>query len=289
MKKKNLLLGVLALTGALALASCDNSQGDNSNTTVSTPSTETTTATTTTTAANENDVVEDEFFEAHTVNDFEKDIDVSNLDRFNLSLKQKVLMSKALSEISFTSIDGSFSSYENEYYLSALHEYKQTTKCSGKIFKNDVVQYSVDNKVTFDGQESSLYMPVSGPTYSVASLSSAKLASTPKVVSPMMSGSYTENVTVAYSNNYVYSHSKGESMYYGAEDYKNVYYSTLDDVVDTLKSRMHLTSFTSGMSISSPLYKIDDNHLVTKLNYSTTNPIPLFQTMLRDIFTSPTT
>lgn len=256
MKKKNFFLCALALTGALALASCG---GNNSNVTSNTDLVSTSASEVTTTNnenENENVVEEDEFFETHTANDYQRNADTSNLDIFVPSLKQKLMISKAFSDLSFTSFNGFISNSNSSYYQNNLHEYKHVTKCSGKLYSNDVIDYTLDFKTTMDGQD--YFMP-----YLSSSLVKASSLSGKVPYGPM--GNYTENVTCAYYNNYIYSHREDRSSYENYES-NNVQNKTMDYVLSSLKSNLNLGS--SSLSSMGNMYKIDDNHFVTTVNYS---------------------
>ena len=265
MKKQKLFLCALALSGALALASCNGKPAETTNSVLSTGEPENTTTNTngnTTGNENVNVVDENQFFVAHTANDYEKNVDTEKLERFNPSLKQKIMIQKAVGDLNFTSAICAVTEAEAGYYLNGLHERKSVMNFSSKYYSNDVLTYSMNSKVTVDGM--SVDVPSIMPLpYKAAKAISAKVAiDAPVSLSRRLYPSnYTETTTCAYYNNYVYTHQKNESAYGNVEN-NNVKADTLDKVISNFKAKLNL-DFSSFISMAS-IYKLDDNHFVTK-------------------------
>lgn len=265
MRKKNLLLGLLVAGSAVVLASCGGSNNSKTNESSqdlgtsgapSVPAESSQIISGTDTISSQEADVEKRSTDIQTLADFDKDIDVSKLEPAYLTLRQSILMEKAMNDLNVSTVSGYTKTIYNEYYDGTLYNDETTTNVEGKLYNNDVIEYSINNKV--DGNDN--YGPFL-PYKEIAVLpKSVSLSGAKKISVPYVYGNYTTNGTVAYNNNYIYRSTDTKSQY-GNYSNNNITKSTINDEKLNL-----LSQFTSKPSQTN-IYKLDEHHYVANYSY----------------------
>ena len=265
MRKKNLLLGLLVAGSAVVLASCGGSNNSKTNESSqdlgtsgapSVPAESSQIISGTDTISSQEADVEKRSTDIQTLADFDKDIDVSKLEPAYLTLRQSILMEKAMNDLNVSTVSGYTKTIHNEYYDGTLYNDETTTNVEGKLYNNDVIEYSINNKV--DGNDN--YGPML-PLKEIAVLPEfVSLSDVKKVSVPFVYGNYITSGTIAYNNNYVYRSTDTKSQY-GNYSNNDIAKSTIND-----EKLSFLSKFTSKPNQTN-IYKLDEHHYVANYSY----------------------